>query len=296
MNIIAPVVAGFLGNKLATNGYSLSGLLSQLNEERHSFMGFVPSGIANLFGLSSVSDMGTRINRVADTDKKVYVDDEPRKGGGWWKWLLLLALLLLLFFWWRSCNKKHYEDDYVSYSETYVAPVDTTERDVTDINTDRERISTNVYLNNGDSLKAYRGGLEEQMVNYLNSDAYKNASAADLEKKTFEFDNISFEFGSSTNLLGNSQQQIDNIASILKDYKNAKIMIIGKADRVGTEDANMDLSEQRAKYIESLLEKAGVGSQVVKTTGVGEKYAEHPASASDSDRREDRDIVLRFVK
>ncbi|MCD7938377.1 MAG: OmpA family protein [Tannerellaceae bacterium] len=298
VTMIAPVVAGFLGNKLATNGYSMSGLISQLNEERHSFMGFVPSGIANLYGLSSVSDMGTKVNtKYVDTDKKVYVD-EPKKGGGWWKWLLLLILLLLLFFWWRSCNRTHYDDnEYVEYSETYVAPVDTTNqyRDNA-VNTDKERISTTVPLANGDSLRAYKGGIEERMVKYLDSDDYKNATADDLKKKTFEFDNITFEFGSATQMTPGSQQQIDNIASILKQYKNAKVMIVGNADKKGTDEANMSISQQRAKHVEDLLEKAGVGSQVVRAVGEGDSNADHPASDTDSQRREDRDIYLRFVK
>ncbi|MCC8153470.1 MAG: hypothetical protein LIP01_04200 [Tannerellaceae bacterium] len=64
----------------------------------------------------------------------------------------------------------------------------------------------------------------------------------------------------------------------------------------GSDEANMAISRERAKYVETLLERAGVGSQVVKTTGVGDENAEHPVTDSDYERREDRDIALRFVK
>ena len=91
-------------------------------------------------------------------------------------------------------------------------------------------------------------------------------------------------------------EALDNIASILKNYKNAKIKIAGFADKKGTEAANMKISQERAKTIESLLEKRGVGPQIVKVQGYGDEFAKHSASESDAQRSEDRDIALRFVK
>ncbi len=293
-SMIAPIVAGFLGNKLATNGYSMSGLLNQLNEEKHSFMGFIPSGIANVFGLSSVSDLGAKVGKYTDSKRTVYETPE-KKGSGWWKWLLLIILLLLLFFWWRSCHHTP-AYDYVEYDETYVAP-DTTaavQPYVSDWNSDRD--SADFDLPNGKRINAYKGGIEDDMISYLKSDNYKNASADDLKKKRFEFDNITFAYGSASELTGNSRKQVNNIIEILKDYPDVKVRIVGNADKKGSDSANMSISQQRAKYIESLLENGGVGKQVVKTEGAGDEYADHSANESDAARAEDRDVFLYFVK
>lgn len=158
------------------------------------------------------------------------------------------------------------------------------------------RDTSHVMLPNGVKLVAYDDGVEEKMVEYLNSDDYKKATEKELQDKWFQFDNIDFEFGSSTQLKPESQTQLNNIIAILKAYKNAKIKVAGFADKKGTEEVNMEISKERAKTIESLLEKGGVGSQVVKTEGYGDEYAKYSANDSDEKRAKDRDIALRFVK
>ena len=45
-----------------------------------------------------------------------------------------------------------------------------------------------------------------------------------------------------------------------------------------------------------MLDKKGVGSQIVRTEGFGDEYAKHSPQESNEKRAEDRDIALRFVK
>ncbi|MCD7916162.1 MAG: OmpA family protein [Tannerellaceae bacterium] len=256
-SLIAPIVAAFLGNKLATNGYSLSGLLSQLREEKNTFVGYIPSAVASKYGFSTLTD----------TNKKTVYETPitEKKGSGWWKWLLLIALLLLLFFWWRSCHDRKVDHVY-GYDETTVVKVDTTDYD-RPVATNA-RTYTDLRLPDSTTLHVYKGGIEEKMVNYLNSNDYTNVSEDELNKKWFEFDNVNFAFGSSTEFVDGSEDQIRNIAAILKSYPNAKIKIEGKADRRGSDEANMQISRARAKTIQSILARDGVGSQVVAVEGL----------------------------
>ncbi|MCD7978138.1 MAG: OmpA family protein [Tannerellaceae bacterium] len=286
-SLIAPIVAAFLGNKLSTNGYSLSGLLSQLREEKNTFIGYIPSAVSSKFGFSALAD---------NTTKTVYETPVKEKtGSSWWKWLLLIALLLLLFFWWRSCDHKG-RDDVYGYADTTSVRVDTTDYNRPVATASNDRTYTDISLADGTTIRGYKGGIEEKMVNYLNSDDYKNASGDDLNKKWFEFDNVNFAFGSSTEFIDNSEEQVKNIATILKSYPNAKIRIGGKADRRGTDEENMQISRARAKTIQSILAQNGVGSQVAAIEGFGDEFAEYSASAPDYQRAEDRDFLLRFVK
>jgi len=277
VSMIAPIVAGYLGNKLVKEDWTLSRILKEIDNEKHSFIGYIPSELISSFGLAS----------TLDTDK----GKEKKSSYGWVIWVVLIALLLMLFFWWRSCRNNEstmYEEGAIVTDTLVQAPQQQP--------TTYQRDSMEITLTNGQKISVYKGGTEEEMIKYLQSEDYKKASDNDLKEKWFEFDNIAFEFGSSTALKPESKRQVNNIISILKNYKDAKIKIAGFADKKGTEEANMKVSQERAKTIESLLEKGGIGAQVVKTEGYGDEYAKHSAKESDEKRSEDRDIALRFVK
>lgn len=275
MSMIAPIVAGFFGNKLVKENWTLPRIIDQIDSEKDSYANLIPAGLAKSFGLNGVR-----------------AEQKGKKNNNWVIWVVLIIVLLLLLFWWKSCRNTDTANtmEEVTVTDT-IRQLPESQRVA-----NADRVSTEVSLPNGTRLQAYRGGVEEDMVNYLNSDEYKNASENDLKEKWFQFDNIAFEFNSATELKPESQAQLNNIVAILKNYKDAKIRVAGFADKRGTEQANMQISKERAKTIESMLDKAGVGSQVVRTEGFGDEYAKHSADAPDSERMEDRDIALRFVK
>lgn len=150
---------------------------------------------------------------------------------------------------------------------------------------------------NGTELKAYQGGLEEQMVGFLKADGYKNAADdAALKDKWYNFDNVNFKMGSSTELEAGSEGQISNLAAILKAYPDAKIKIGGYTDKTGDEATNLKISADRANFIKSELTKLGVGAQVLGAEGYGSKFATVDAKASDAERALDRKMAVRFAK
>lgn len=288
ISMIAPVAAGYLGNKMVQENFSLHGIIKEIDKEKNKFSGLIPSALVRTFGLSDVL--------AKDAAAPADVQEEKKGGLGWLKWLVLIVVLLLLFLWWRSCQED--KPEVIAYSENIALNPDTISQGNTDNNTaiSSERERYEITLPNGTKLQAYKGGVEDKMISFLNSDEYKNAADDQLKEKWFEFDDLAFEFGSSTELQSKSQTQLDNIAAILKSYKDAKIRIGGFADKVGTEKANMEISKERAKTIETMLDKKGVGSQIVKTEGFGDEYAKHSPRESNEKRAEDRDIALRFVK
>ncbi len=158
------------------------------------------------------------------------------------------------------------------------------------------KTAVNVDLN-GTALKAYQGGLEEQMIGFLKSDGYKNAADdAALKDKWYNFDNVNFKMGSATQLEAGSEGQIQNLAAILKAYPDAKIKIGGYTDKTGNEASNVKLSQDRANFIKSELTKLGVGAQVLGAEGYGSKFATVDAKASDAERAVDRKMAVRFSK
>lgn len=298
VSMLAPVFAGFFGNKIAKDNMSMADLRDEIKKQKNSFIALLPADLIRSFDLNSVlHNEKETIAAAAPTATKLTSPatppvEEKKKGNGWIKWLLLLALLLLLFFWWRSCENAK-KDVYV---EEAVVTETVTPAESTSEQTSTDKASTELTLPDGTRLQAYKGGIEDEMIKFLQSDEYKKASNDDLKKKWFVFDNIAFDFGSTTELQEGSKVQLSNIAAILKNFKDAKVEIDGFADKKGSEASNLKISRERAGTIKSLLEKAGVGSQIAKTEGFGEQYAKHSETESDQARAEDREIALRFVK
>lgn len=158
-----------------------------------------------------------------------------------------------------------------------------------------ERKLTEVVLPNGTKLQAYPGGIEDQLVKFIQSDEYKNATNEQLKNKWFDFDDLRFKFGEAE-LVPESKRQLDNIVAILKAFPDVKIKIGGYTDKKGDDAKNKELSDKRAKAVKALLEKAGVGPQVPEAEGYGEEFAKVPETASDNEREADRKTSIRLIK
>ncbi|MDI9341196.1 MAG: OmpA family protein [Sediminibacterium sp.] len=126
------------------------------------------------------------------------------------------------------------------------------------------RESLMVKLVNGKELEAYKGGIEDNLVAYLNDAASK------LDKeKWFNFDNLLFETGSSK-LTPESNRQLQNVADILAAYPKVKLKFGGYTDNVGDSIANVKLSQSRAESVVAELKKLKVNAaQIVGAEGYG---------------------------
>jgi Outer membrane protein and related peptidoglycan-associated (lipo)proteins len=280
--MLAPVVAGYLGEKLVKDKWSETRLLEEIRRDKPSFVKSIPAGVVKAFGLEYIIRTDEPV-----TPPKQTTQPKKKSNNSWIWWLLLILALLLLFFGWRSCkNKKDAE------------PVAVTQTVTTHTN-DNASASVkfiDLKLPNGVMLKVYKDGVEDRMIRFLNSDEYKNATNDQLKEKWFVFRDIDFEFNSATELKAGADKELDNITAIMKAYSDAKIRVAGFADKKGTEAVNLEISKLRAKTIEDILDKKGITSQVVRTEGFGEEFAKHSEAETDDQRAEDRDIALRFVK
>lgn len=157
------------------------------------------------------------------------------------------------------------------------------------------RTLTEVSLPSGTKLQAYPGGIEDQLIKFIQSDEYKNGTAETLKDKWFNFDDLNFKFG-KTELEPSSKRQLDNIVAILKAFPEVKIKIGGYTDKKDDDAKNLKLSDDRAKVVKAALEKEGVGAQVPEAEGYGEKYATVAETASDQERAVDRKTSVRLIK
>ena len=214
--------------------------------------------------------------------------EETKKGAGLW-WILIPILLLLLWFLFgKGCQGDKKEEPLVD-TLTNVTIVDT----VPMANVEREYID--VALPNGTSLKAYESGIEQQLINFLQSEDYKVYTDDQLKDKWFDFDNLNFETGTSK-VTAESQKQLENIAGILSLFPEAKIKIGGYTDKTGDEAFNKKLSQERADAVKNYLNEKGLGDQVVGAEGYGSEFAKVPSTSSDEDRSTDRRVAVSVRK
>ena len=150
--------------------------------------------------------------------------------------------------------------------------------------------SLKVKLVDGTEIDAYRGGIEEKLVMFLNTD-YKALGEDSLKQVWFDFDNLNFNTASAE-LTAASQKQVDNMTAILKAYPKATLKIGGYTDKVGDEANNKKLSHARANAVKDALTKAGVGAQITGAEGYGSSFAKFPATASEEDRVKDRRVSV----
>jgi len=110
----------------------------------------------------------------------------------------------------------------------------------------------------------------------------KDANNLDAVKVTFD-SGILFAFNSST-LSNDAKASLRDLAKILKEDTTTDIAIIGHTDKVGTYEANMKVSKNRAYAVENYLQDCGVSpSQFKQVEGVG--YNEYDESLSAAQNR-----------
>ncbi len=82
-------------------------------------------------------------------------------------------------------------------------------------------------------------------------------------------DAITFDFGQAA-VKPQFYDVLDNLANTLNQYPNTRVQIAGHTDNVGSDAANLQLSQQRADSVRSYLSSAGVMAQRMQSIGYGE--------------------------
>ncbi|KGN74837.1 membrane protein [Porphyromonas macacae] len=116
-----------------------------------------------------------------------------------------------------------------------------------------------------------------------------------VEKSIYDlFNNINFEFDKYT-FTPETEEILDQIATILTHFKNEHFLITGFTDAKGTNTYNLQLSRKRAEAVVNALVKRGTPQEMLKWRGVGKKAVSMPASEADNIRRGDRKVTIEKV-
>ncbi len=185
-----------------------------------------------------------------------------------WLWpLLLLAALLIAALWWFNRPKAP------ETVETPAMPAASFFK---------------LTLPDGTVLNVPENGIENQLVKFINDPSRPVDSTT-----WFNFDRLLFDTGSAT-LQPSSQEQLNNIAAILKAYPNVHVKIGGYTDNVGDAASNLALSKARALNVMNAIVAAGIDPSRLESEGYGE---DHPVgdNSTEDGRAQNRRIALRVT-
>ena len=88
---------------------------------------------------------------------------------------------------------------------------------------------------------------------------------------------VSFDFNSAA-VKPAFYPTLDKVASILRDYPDSNVRIIGHTDRAGSDSYNFDLSQRRASSVAQYLAARGVSPQRLYAEGRGEREPRVPTA------------------
>ncbi len=113
------------------------------------------------------------------------------------------------------------------------------------------------------------------------------------EKSAFKLDKVYFDLGES-NVLPASFEQLDNLATYLKENPSLKIQIEGHTDNQGDSKANKKLSLERAYNVREYLVGKGIAGNRIKFVGLGDTQ---PVSANDNEenRKLNRRVEYKII-
>ncbi len=260
LSMAAPIVLGVLGQHVRQSGMNATDLGNTLKAEAPSFQRFLPAGLGSLFSGVTQPAAAAPVKAAA--------------AGSRWLWpLVILALLVLGALWFFNRAKE---------------PVSNAVQTAANAGSSAMSALGDFFktkLPDGVELNIPQFGIENKLIAFLND------SSKPVDTTTwFNFDRLLFDTGKAT-LQPSSQEQLNNIAAILKAYPNVHVKIGGYTDNTGDSAANQTLSEARAKNVMDALVAGGIDPSRLESKGYGDQYPVGDNSTEEG-RAQNRRIAL----
>jgi K(+)-stimulated pyrophosphate-energized sodium pump len=175
----------------------------------------------------------------------------------------------VLGFWWYHSHQTEV------VTQPVTVPAVTTPATITSSNGVNLGGLVDVTLPDGTVIHIPELGVESKLLAFI-----KDPTRSPDKTTWFDFDRLLFDTGSAT-LQPQSQDQLNNIAAILKAYPAVHLTIGGYTDNTGDAAQNLKLSQDRADSVAHQLESAGVAPDRLVTKGYGEDHPVGDNSTAD---------------
>jgi outer membrane protein OmpA-like peptidoglycan-associated protein len=279
LKMAVPLVLAYFGKMQSSGSLNASSLGDTLRAAAPSLRSYLPAGL--LSSAAGVASATTSRATTAVQGARVAASAPPR-------WLVPAAIAGALILAWlviRSMSTPKPVQTAASVTSEAVNSAANTARNAWAALGDLMKVK----LPDGSEINVPSRGVEARLVSYLN-----DSSAPVSDTTWFDFDRLLFDTGSAT-LQPASQEQLTNIADILKAYPQVKINIGGYTDNTGDPAANLQLSQQRADSVMAQLTQLGVDPSRMTAKGYGQENAVADNSTEEG-RQKNRRISLRVTE
>lgn len=304
LSVAAPLVLGYFGKRVRDGSLSIGSLTSLLAGERDSILAAAPAG------LTSLVDMAPSVARPAyieppqpmpERDRAAYAGavSPPARSNRWLWPLLALAALLLIWFTTMRGRGSAVTGAVDSAVATGSVALDTaaarTGAAVSAATTAASDAASKLGafgkkpLPGGVELNIPERGIESNLIAFIT-----DSSRPVNDTTWFNFDRLNFATGSAS-ILPESEEQLNNIAAVLKAYPDVNVKVGGYTDNTGDPGANRKLSQQRADAVRQALVGKGIAANRMVAEGYG---SDHPVgdNTTEEGRAQNRRIALRVTK
>ena len=263
MSMAAPLMMSGLGRLVRDDHMNPTGLSRLLVHEGEGVRDLLPAGVSNLLNATTLPTP-----TVTQSTRPVALGtiSEPAVRSRAWWWLIPALLLLPLLLYWGYRTRHPVVLTAVEFNR-FVA----------------RTLPGNVTLN------IPPNGIEARLLAFI-QDPSKGVEPATW----FDFDRLLFNTDSVT-LRPESQEQLDNIAAILKAYPNVHIKIGGYTDNTGDSQSNLNLSQDRANGVMAELVALGISPDRLEAQGYGEQFPVADNSTAEG-RAKNRRVSMRVTQ
>ena len=275
----APMVLSTLATKVRSGGLSTSGLGNLLAADLPSLKSMLPAGFA-LPGLAGMAGMGSSAVAHVRDEVRGHVGETAAsvKRNSWIAPAVIVAVILLgALIWYLNRGASTAATD--ATANTAAVP------------SAAAGLGSFIQapLPDGVMLNIPQNGVEMKLLTFI-----KDSNAPVTDTTWFDFDRLLFDTNSAT-LKESSQEQLANVANILKAYPSVKLRIGGYTDNQGDAAANLTLSQARADAVMQQLVGMGVDPSRLDAKGYGQ---DHPVAdnGSDAGRAMNRRISMRVMQ
>ncbi len=281
LTFAAPLVLAILGKKVR-EGLDAGGLSNLLAAERDSIVESSPPGLMNLVdaGGTVPSIDPFDVLRAKIAARTPTYKPAPRRRTNRWMWPVagIAAVALTWFF---VTRRRPAESPAIVTDAT---PFDSATRPAgAPLRASAGEVGGAIGLGplvkrllpSGVELEVPERGMESKLIAFID-----DGSRPVDDTTWFNFDRVNFASDSLT-LLPESQDQLANIAAVLRAYPDVNVQIGGYAEGAGGPGPNMRLSQQRAEAVrQALLLKKLAASRVRAESYVEKGLAANNAAAT----------------
>ena len=307
LNIATPVALTPIAQYAVENKLSLKDLESELHNQGPIILKAIPPGfnLAGSLGVDKLEDIGT-VKVIAIPEPTEHQQNKSVPVIGTWVWPLLLLATFAGLVWFFSRKKESKTDAASEIPDTTtrssviipdtskVAGVAGTMDSLTGDFIYDPGPKIQLKLPDSTVLTVGENSTEARLFRML-SDTSFTIDTADKTKNWVPFDRIYFETGNAV-LKSESQEQIKNIAVILKNFPSGSIKLGGYTDNSGDTAINMKLSDTRAKTIMQQIVNMGLNpKKIEEAIGYGSNHPVCPANDTPECKARNRRVDLKVA-